>query len=156
MGFQMHFGLIVLLAFVSNLVFCYDITKTDIKIVTNETRYTTLHPNATYRAFGKVAHAKGNIIFTSGERIDGDRLILSFIDENQFARLVDIEVSLWYPEVGHDGLIISCVEFVTDLSTSDADVYFVNGGGVGDTYAEMLMVANHTYNFGYQIFMYGY
>lgn len=71
MGFQMHFGLIVLLAFVSNLVFCYDIRKTDIKIVTDESRYTTLNPNATYRAFGKVVHAKGNIIFTSGERIDG-------------------------------------------------------------------------------------
>ncbi|XP_037819924.1 uncharacterized protein LOC119609275 [Lucilia sericata] len=156
MAYQMHIALIVLLAFVSHLVFSLDLTKTEITIVTDEDRYTTLNPNATYRPFKKVYHTKGNIIFSAGERIDGDRLIMSFIDESQFARLVDIEVSLWYPNPGYEGKILSFVEFVTDLSTTEADVFFVNDGGIGSTFAEILMTANRTTNFGYQIFMYGY
>lgn len=86
----------------------------------------------------------------------GDHLLLTYIEEDRYNLPCDIEVSMWYPAQGRDGLIISCVEIVTDLSTSDAACYFVNDGGIGDTYAEMLMIANHTTHFGYQIFMYGY
>ncbi|KAM7347427.1 uncharacterized protein ACRADG_006985 [Cochliomyia hominivorax] len=156
MGFQKQLVGIVLLAFVAHLVFSYDIKKTEIKTVTDETRYTVLHPNATYRPFDRAVHAKGNIIFTIGERIDGDRLLVTYIEQDAYNLLTDIEVSIWYPAEGHDGQIISRIEIVTDLSTSDAETYFVNGGGIGDTYCEILMAANRTFNFGYQILIFGY
>lgn len=69
---KMHFVLLVtLFAFVANLVFCHDIEKTDIKTVTDETRFSTVHPDANLSAYDKVNNVKGNIIFKAGERIGG-------------------------------------------------------------------------------------
>lgn len=73
MGFQVHFYFLVgILVFVFNTVSCVDLTTTDIKTVTDADRYLTLHPNAVLRPFNKVNHVKGNIIFSSGQRIDGE------------------------------------------------------------------------------------
>lgn len=78
------------------------------------------------------------------------------MDETSYSRSTDIEVSMWYPAEGTNGLILSCVQIYSDLSTTLADVYFVNDGGIGQTFAEMLFVANQTNNYGYQIYLYGY
>lgn len=48
-----------------------DITHSGITTVTNDTRYLTLNPDAKLVVFNKELYAKGNIIFTSGARIDG-------------------------------------------------------------------------------------
>lgn len=71
MGYQKQLCAIVLLAFATHLVLGLDFKKTPITAVTDETRYTTLNPNATYRSLNRIDHVKGNIIFTAGERIDG-------------------------------------------------------------------------------------
>ena len=68
----MHFRLTILaIVCVANLVLSVDLKKTEIKIVDDNTRYTTLNPGVTLRPFDKVNHVKGNIIFSIGERIIG-------------------------------------------------------------------------------------
>lgn len=48
-----------------------DLDYSPIKSVTDETRYTTLNPDAKLDALDKVKHSKNNIVFSSGERITG-------------------------------------------------------------------------------------
>ncbi|TDG42338.1 hypothetical protein AWZ03_011250, partial [Drosophila navojoa] len=46
-----------------------DLVYSPIKPVTDATRYTTLNPGVKLTALKKVKHAKGNMVFSSGERI---------------------------------------------------------------------------------------
>lgn len=48
-----------------------DLVYTPIKPVTDENRYTTLNPDVKLTALNKVKHAKGSMVFSSGERISG-------------------------------------------------------------------------------------
>lgn len=48
-----------------------DLWASNIYTVTNGTRYTSLHPNIALRPFEKVLHIKENVIFVTGERIEG-------------------------------------------------------------------------------------
>lgn len=64
------FGIVVGIALIS-VVHSIDLSHSNIKIVTDDSRYTALHPDAKLDLFKKENYAKGNIIFTAGERIDG-------------------------------------------------------------------------------------
>uniref|UniRef100_A0A1L8EG49 Putative secreted protein n=1 Tax=Haematobia irritans TaxID=7368 RepID=A0A1L8EG49_HAEIR len=132
-----------------------DIEHSGIVTVTNETRYFALNPNASRVLFNKEHYAKGNIIFSSGERIDGDRLILTYMDETQFTRNEDAEVLIRYPGENRKGLCVSCVQIYADVSTTACDTYFVDGG-TGLDFCKILISCNQTSNLGYQIYMYGY
>lgn len=48
-----------------------EIKHSGIITVTNETRYFVQHPDVNPVVFNKEYYAKGNVIFTTGERIDG-------------------------------------------------------------------------------------
>ncbi|XP_061387871.1 uncharacterized protein LOC133322936 [Musca vetustissima] len=132
-----------------------DIQHSGIVTVTNETRYFSQHPDVKPIVFNKEYYAKGNVIFTCGERIDGDQLLLTFMDEDEYTSNKDVEVYLRYPASGLSRYYISYVSIYTYISSTLADAYFV-GGGIRQSYAEILMVANKTSNFGYQINFYGF
>lgn len=87
--------------------------------------------------------------------LSGDRLILTYLEDTQFTRNEDIEVFIRYPAQGTNGYILSYVQIYADLSSTAANAYFVNGG-IGQSWAEILVVANQTSNFGYQIYLYGF
>uniref|UniRef100_A0A1I8N3Z4 Uncharacterized protein n=1 Tax=Musca domestica TaxID=7370 RepID=A0A1I8N3Z4_MUSDO len=132
-----------------------EIKHSGIVTVTNETRYFVQHPDVNPVVFNKEYYAKGNVIFTTGERIDGDHLILTFMDETQYTRDEDVEVLLRYPSDACNGNDISFISIYTYISSLAADAYIVDGG-IRKSCAEILMVANKTSNFGYQIYIYGY
>ncbi|XP_013119034.1 uncharacterized protein LOC106096055 [Stomoxys calcitrans] len=132
-----------------------DLSHGGIITVTNDTRYFVLHPDSSKEVFDKEHYAKGNIMFTSGQRIEGDRLILTYMDQTQYTRNEDVEVLLQYPAEGRKGYYISFVLIYADVSTTDCDAYFVDGG-IGQTYCKILIACNKTSNFGYQIYLYGY
>lgn len=48
-----------------------DLAYTEITPVTDDTRYTSLHPDVLLTEMDKVKHSKGNVVFTSGERTKG-------------------------------------------------------------------------------------
>lgn len=77
------------------------------------------------------------------------------MDETQYTQDEDVEVSMWYPASGQNGYILSSIQIYADLSTTDADAAFVDGG-IGKTYAEILVACNKTAKLGYQIYVYGY
>ncbi|XP_073833114.1 uncharacterized protein [Musca autumnalis] len=132
-----------------------DISHSGIVTVTNETRYFTQHPDVKPTVFKKEYYAKGNILFTCGERIDGDILLTTLMEETEYTRDEDVEIVLKYPASGYKGYDISYVSIYAYVSTTAADTYFVDGG-IRQSYAEILMVANQTSNFGFQIYIYGY
>ncbi|XP_022233200.1 uncharacterized protein LOC111081439 [Drosophila obscura] len=132
-----------------------DLYYTDITPVTDDSRYTTLNPQAELRELDKVKHSKGNIVFTSGERIAGDRLVVNHYDDESFATAVDIEVLMSYPAGSSTGVTLTCIEIYVDTTASDAGG-FLTRGGIGDTTAEILLTSNLTRSFVYETFLYGY
>ncbi|KAH8409120.1 hypothetical protein KR009_008329, partial [Drosophila setifemur] len=132
-----------------------DLYYTDITPVTDDTRYTTLNPDVTPTEMNKVKHSKGNVVFSSGERKSGDRLIVNHYDDESFTSAVDIEVLMSYPAGASTGVTLTCIEVYVDMSADDAGGY-ITQGGIGQTNAEILLTANYTRSFVYESFLYGY
>ncbi|EDW82187.1 uncharacterized protein Dwil_GK25258 [Drosophila willistoni] len=132
-----------------------DLYYTAITPVSDETRYTTLNPNAELKEFNKVKHSKGNIVFTSGERITGDRLIVNHYDDESFTTTADIEVGMKYPSSSSTGATLTCIEIYVDMSADDAGAYMINGG-IGKANAEILLTCNQTRTYVYETYFYGY
>ncbi|KAH8267086.1 hypothetical protein KR018_002145, partial [Drosophila ironensis] len=132
-----------------------DLYCTDITPVTDDTRYTTIYPDVPLTEMTKVKHSKGNVVFTSGERTSGDRLIINHYDDESFASAVDIEVLMRYPAESSTGVTLTCIEVYVDMSADDAGGY-ITKGGIGKTVAEILLTANLTRSFVYETFIYGY
>ncbi|BFG00098.1 uncharacterized protein DMAD_00173 [Drosophila madeirensis] len=132
-----------------------DLYYTDITPVTDDSRFTTLNPTAQLSELDKVKHSKGNIVFTAGERISGDRLVVNHYDDESFATAVDIEVLMSYPAGSSTGVTLTCIEIYVDTTASDAGGYLTRGG-IGATTAEILLTSNLTRSFVYETFFYGY
>ncbi|XP_017002414.1 uncharacterized protein [Drosophila takahashii] len=132
-----------------------DLYYTDITPVTDDTRYTTLNPDIQLTEMNKVKHSKGNIVFTSGERTSGDRLIVNHYDDESFASAKDIEVLMSYPAGSTTGVTLTCIEVYVDQSADDAGGY-LSKGGIGQTNVEILLTSNLTRSFVYETFIYGY
>ncbi|XP_016966945.1 uncharacterized protein LOC108035757 [Drosophila biarmipes] len=132
-----------------------DLYYTDITPVTDDTRYTTLNPDITLTEMNKVKHTKGNIVFTSGERTSGDRLIVNHYDDESFPTPKDIEVLMSYPAGASTGVTLTCIEVYVDQSADDAGGY-LSKGGIGQTNVEILLTSNTTRSFVYETFIYGY
>uniref|UniRef100_A0A1A9WAR3 Uncharacterized protein n=1 Tax=Glossina brevipalpis TaxID=37001 RepID=A0A1A9WAR3_9MUSC len=148
------------LAFFFNICLSVDLCTSYIYTVTNQSRYTSLHHNVTLKPFTKTIHVKGNVIFNIGERIEGDRLIVTHTDEAQYTREEDIEAILKYPQCYEDsknGYTLTFVQVYVSLTSDDAFVYFVGkSGGIGQRFCQILLTANQTHNYSYQIYFYGY
>ncbi|KAH8235544.1 hypothetical protein KR032_002177, partial [Drosophila birchii] len=132
-----------------------DLYYTDITPVTDETRYTSLNPDVKLQEMNKVKHSKGNIVFSSGERTSGDRLIVNHYDDESFASANDIEVMMSYPAGASTGVTLTCIEVYVDMTAEDAGGYLTKGG-IGQTNAEILLTSNLTRSFVYETFIYGY
>ncbi|KAH8314795.1 hypothetical protein KR074_011213, partial [Drosophila pseudoananassae] len=132
-----------------------DLGYTDITPVTNETRYTTLHPDVVLTEMDKVKHSKGNVVFTSGGRTPGDRVIVNHYDSESFPSAVDTEVLMNYPSGTSTGITLTCIEVYVEMSADDAGGY-ITAGGIGTTNVEVLLTSNKTRNFVYETYIYGY
>ncbi|KAH8416850.1 hypothetical protein KR222_009111, partial [Zaprionus bogoriensis] len=132
-----------------------DLYYTPIKSVTDETRYTTEYPDAKLVALDKVKHSKNNIVFSAGERITGDKLLVNNYDDESFTTAVDIEVIMRYPSTIGTGSTLTSIEIYVDTSANDASAYFVDGA-IGKTTASLLLACNQTRTFSYEAFFYGY
>ncbi|XP_017074220.1 uncharacterized protein LOC108109931 [Drosophila eugracilis] len=132
-----------------------DLYYTDITAVTDDTRYTTLNPDITLNEMNKVKHSKGNVVFTSGNRTAGDRLIVNHYDDGSFPSVQDIEVLMSYPAGTSTGVTLTCIEVYVDTSADDAGGY-LSKGGIGQTNVEILLTSNVTRSFNYETFIYGY
>ncbi|EDW33793.1 GL27029 [Drosophila persimilis] len=132
-----------------------DFYYSDISPVTDDKRFTHLYPEVELSEMNKVKHSKGNIVFTSGERISGDRLVVNHYDDESFATAVDIEVLMRYPAESSTGVTLTCIEIYVDTTASDAGGYLTRGG-IGETIAEILLTSNGTRSFVYETFIYGY
>ncbi|XP_017112970.2 uncharacterized protein LOC108136368 [Drosophila elegans] len=132
-----------------------DLYYTDITPVNDDTRYTALNPDITLNEMNKVKHSKGNIVFTSGERTSGDRLIVNHYDDENFASALDVEVLMSYPAGASTGVTLTCIEVYVDMTADDAGGY-LSKGGIGQTNVEILLTSNQTRSFVYETFIYGY
>ncbi|XP_017034618.1 uncharacterized protein [Drosophila kikkawai] len=132
-----------------------DLYYTDITPVTDDTRYTALNPDVKLQEMNKVKHSKGNVVFSSGERTPGDRLIVNHYDDESFASANDIEVMMSYPAGASTGVTLTCIEVYVDMTAEDAGGYLTKGG-IGQTNAEILLTSNLTRSFVYETFIYGY
>ncbi|KAH8295880.1 hypothetical protein KR044_001281 [Drosophila immigrans] len=132
-----------------------DLFYTPITSVTDENRYTSLHPDVKLVALTKVKHSKGNIVFSAGERISGDKLLVNSYDDESFTTAVNLEVQMRYPSKDGTGSTLTCIEIYVDSSANDADAYFVEGN-VGKTAASILLISDQTRTFSYEAFFYGY
>lgn len=136
-----------------------DLWASNIYTVTNGTRYTSLHPNIALRPFEKVLHIKENVIFVTGERIEGDHLILTYADEAQYTREEDVEVLLNFPARPSNASIytLTYVQVYVQLTSDETSAYFIGKrGGIGNRFCDILLACNETHNYGYQIYFYGY
>ncbi|XP_030567026.1 uncharacterized protein LOC115767037 [Drosophila novamexicana] len=132
-----------------------DLVYTPITSVTDATRYTSKNPGVELLALNKVKHAKGNIVFSAGERITGDKLLVNSYDDESFTTTVDIEVEMTYSSSSGTGVTLTSIEIYVDTSADDADAYFINGG-IGKSKASILLACNQTRTFSYEAFFYGY
>ncbi|XP_064538511.1 uncharacterized protein LOC135428449 [Drosophila montana] len=132
-----------------------DLVFTPIKPVTDDTRYTSQNPGVELLALNKVKHAKGNIVFSAGERITGDKLLVNNYDDESFTTTVDIEVEMTYSSSSGTGVTLTSIEIYVDTSAEDADAYFIDGG-IGKSKASILLACNQTRTFSYEAFFYGY
>ncbi|XP_017041918.1 uncharacterized protein LOC108088580 [Drosophila ficusphila] len=132
-----------------------DLYYTDITPVTDDTRYTALNPDIQLQEMDKVKHSKGNIVFTSGERTSGDRMIVNHYDDESFSIAQDVEVLMSYPAGASTGVTLTCIEVYVDMSADDAGGY-LSKGGIGQTNVEILLTSNSTRSFVYETFIYGY
>lgn len=77
-----------------------DLVYSPIKPVTDENRYTTLNPDVKLTALKKVKHAKGNMVFSSGERISGKFKLMRKKNCAKLAKwitFVSLSLSLFLP-----------------------------------------------------------
>ncbi|XP_016986826.1 uncharacterized protein LOC108049932 [Drosophila rhopaloa] len=132
-----------------------DLYYTDITPVNDDTRYTALNPDVVLNEMNKVKHSKGNIVFTSGERTSGDRLIVNHYDDDNFASALDVEVLMSYPAGTSTGVTLTCIEVYVDMTADDSGGY-LSKGGIGQTNVEILLTSNLTRSFVYETFIYGY
>ncbi|XP_067641398.1 uncharacterized protein [Eurosta solidaginis] len=132
-----------------------DLKYSGIDTVSNDSRYTVLHPEVDLITFDKTHYVGGQYVFSSGKRISGDRLLLNFQDKTQFTSAVDIEALLRYPSQGEDTNIITRVEIYAAVSSEDADTHFVEGG-INKSYCHILFAYNSTNYVEFEIFIYGY
>ncbi|XP_023176392.1 uncharacterized protein LOC111603149 [Drosophila hydei] len=129
-----------------------DLIYTPIKPVTDEDRFTTRKPDIKLTALKKVKHAKGNIVFSSGERISGDKLLVNNYDDESFTTAEDIEVEMTYKG---NAITLTSIEIYVDTTADDASAYFT-AGGIGKSEASILLACNQTRTFSYEVFFYGY
>uniref|UniRef100_A0A1A9WAR4 Uncharacterized protein n=1 Tax=Glossina brevipalpis TaxID=37001 RepID=A0A1A9WAR4_9MUSC len=142
-----------------NVALSIDLSSSNIHTVTNETRYTSLHPNVILIPFEKAYHVKGNVILSTGERIEGDHLILTHADEAQYTRDEDVEVLLKYPAYPNNASIytLTYIQVYVGLTSDETSAYFIGkAGGIGQRFCDILLACNQTHNYGYQIYLYGY
>ncbi|EDV99593.1 uncharacterized protein LOC6564731 [Drosophila grimshawi] len=132
-----------------------DLDYSPIQTVTNETRFTTLNPSVQLVPLKKVKHAKGNIVFSAGERITGDKLLVNNYDDESFTTAVDVEVQMRYPSSSGISITLTSIEIYVDASADDANAYFIDGG-IGKHKASILLDCNLTRTFSYEAFFYGY
>ncbi|EDV35030.1 uncharacterized protein Dana_GF22412 [Drosophila ananassae] len=132
-----------------------DLAYTEITPVTDDTRYTTIHPEVVLTEMDKVKHSKGNVVFTSGERTKGDRVIVNHYDSESFASAVDTEVLMNYPSGSSTGITLTCIEIYVEMSANDTGGY-ITSGGIGNFNVEVLLTSNLTRTFAYETFIYGY
>ncbi|XP_055915432.1 uncharacterized protein LOC129948454 [Eupeodes corollae] len=137
---------------------CTELEYSDIKVIGQNNSYQSLNPQAKFDLFNKIRHVKGNIIFSKGQRIAGDRLLSNHLDSEQFSKPEDVEVLLHYPAAG-EGNTITFVEVLADpdVSAEDANTGFIQGtGGINNKTFKMLVQCKRTEHFAYEVFIYGY
>ncbi|XP_034104462.1 uncharacterized protein LOC132796929 [Drosophila nasuta] len=132
-----------------------DLYYTPITSVTDETRYTTKNPDVELVALNKVKHSKGNLVFSSGQRISGDKLLVNNYADESFTTAVNVEVEMRYPSATGTGSTLTCIEIYVDSSANDADAYFTEGS-IGKTAAAILLTSDQTRTFSYEAYFYGY
>ncbi|EDW07159.1 uncharacterized protein LOC6584186 [Drosophila mojavensis] len=132
-----------------------DLVYTPIKPVTDENRYTTLNPDVKLTALNKVKHAKGSMVFSSGERISGDKLLVNNYDDESFTTAVDVEVVMSYSSKTGSATTLTSIEIYVDTTADDASAYFT-AGGIGSSEASILLACNQTRTFSYEAVFYGY
>ncbi|KAH8386386.1 hypothetical protein KR093_000177, partial [Drosophila rubida] len=132
-----------------------DLFYTAIVPVTEETRFTNRYPDTKLVALTKVKHSKGNLVFSAGQRISGDKLLVNSYDDESFTTAVNVEVLMRYPSETGTGSTLTCIEIYVDSSANDADAYFTEGN-VGKTAAAILLTSDQTRTFSYEAFFYGY
>ncbi|KAH8414861.1 hypothetical protein KR215_007589, partial [Drosophila sulfurigaster] len=132
-----------------------DLYYTPITSVTDETRYTTKNPDVELVALTKVKHSKGNLVFSSGQRISGDKLLVNNYADESFTTAVNVEVEMRYPSATGTGSTLTCIEIYVDSSANDADAYFTEGS-IGKTAAAILLTSDQTRTFSYEAYFYGY
>ncbi|XP_034484942.1 uncharacterized protein LOC117789881 [Drosophila innubila] len=132
-----------------------DLDYTPIRSVTDDERYTVIHPDVKLVPLTKVKHGKGNIVFSAGQRISGDKLLVNNYDDESFTKAVNLEVFMRYPLAIGTGSTLTSIEIYVDSSANDADAYFT-AGGIGKTTASILLTSDQTRTFSYEAFFYGY
>lgn len=132
-----------------------DLDTTPIYAVTDGSRFPEKNKDVKLVALHKVKHGKGNIVFSSGQRITGDKLLVNNYDGESFTKASDLEVQMVYPLKSGTGSTLSCIEIYVDSSGNDADAYFFDGG-IGKTTASILLTSDQTRIFSYEAFFYGY
>ncbi|ALC49996.1 CG15044, partial [Drosophila busckii] len=130
-----------------------DLDTSAITSVTDEERFCTLNPTVELIELKKVKHAKGNMVFSANDRIQGDKLLVNNYDDESFTTAVDIEVQLKYTSAS--GNTLTSIEIYVDASAGDANAYLV-GGGIGKNTAHILLACNQTRTFSYEAYFYGY
>ncbi|KAH8314794.1 hypothetical protein KR074_011212 [Drosophila pseudoananassae] len=83
----------------------------------------------------------------------GDRLVAQSADTYSYSQYQDVSLQLTYPESGA-GAIVSYVEIVCTQDDSDGSAYVV-AGGIGQRFISIVLEANNTKNFSYQVQYYG-
>ncbi|KAM8721375.1 hypothetical protein ACLKA7_007274 [Drosophila subpalustris] len=132
-----------------------DLDFTPITAVKENERFTDLNPDVELVALTKEKHGKGNIVFTAGQRISGDKLLVNNYDDESFTKAVDLEVLMKYPSASGTGSTLTSIEIYVDSSANEADAYFT-AGGIGKTTASLLLTSDQTRTFSYEAFFYGY
>ncbi|KAH8236887.1 hypothetical protein KR026_005684 [Drosophila bipectinata] len=94
-----------------------------------------------------------SVRYNLGARISGDRLVAQSADTYGYTQYQDVSLQLTYPESG-SGAIVSYVEITCTQDDSDGSAYVI-AGGIGQRFISIVLEANNTKNFSYQVQYYG-
>nr|AYV99545.1 venom polypeptide [Dolopus genitalis] len=96
----------------------------------------------------------GQIRYTLGGRVAGDRIVAQGNNNFNYPTLQDVRLTLNYPQSGV-GAVVSFVEIVVQQTSNDGNAY-IAAGGIGQRTIRIILEARRTQSFAYRAAIFGY
>uniref|UniRef100_A0A1L8DFS8 Putative transcription activator mbf2 n=1 Tax=Nyssomyia neivai TaxID=330878 RepID=A0A1L8DFS8_9DIPT len=96
----------------------------------------------------------GEIQYTLGRRVAGDRLVGITRNSSSWTSPQNVQLSLNYPANGGTGAVVTYVSIVVS-QTSNQGRGYIRAGGIGQRFISIIIDAYNTYNFSYSAEIYG-